>query len=49
MVLAHHLTDDTCAFAVLRCGSQAHITHSIRDAPVNRFEPIAHISDGAIE
>jgi len=47
MVLSQYFTDDTGGFFVGRVGANAHVLHGKEDAPVNRFEAIANIRDGA--
>jgi len=46
VILAQHLTDDTCALLVRRVGLQSHVVHCIEDAPMNRLHPIPRVRQG---
>ena len=46
VVLAKHLADDGGALLVGGAGAQPHALHRVEDAPVHRFQPVAHVRQG---
>ena len=46
VVLAHHLTHDRSALAIGGAAREAHLTHRVEDAAVDRLEPVAHVWKG---
>ena len=47
MVFAQYFTDDAGRFLVGGIGAQPHIVHRVEDAPVDRFQPVAGVGQGA--
>ena len=47
MIFTHHLADDTGGFLVGSVGVAAHIVHAEQDAPVDGFQAVAGIGQGA--
>ena len=49
VVFPQHFPDDTGALFVGLVGAQAHIEHGVEDAPMDGFQPVAHIGQGAAD
>ena len=47
MVFAQHFADDTGTFLVGPVAGYAHVVHGVEDAPMDRFEAVAHVGQGA--
>jgi hypothetical protein len=47
VVFAQHFANDTGAFAVGGVGADTHVVHGVEDAPVDGFEAVAGIGQGA--
>ena len=47
VILAQHFTNDTGRFFVTGTCAQPHVMHGVQDAPVDRFQPITGIRQGA--
>src|SRR5690606_27938414 len=48
VVFPHHVADDTGRLAVLAIGPQAQLGHAVQDTALHRFEPVAHVRQGAV-
>ncbi len=47
VVFPQHLTDDARRLLVGRIRAQSHIVHGVEDAPVDRFQTVARVGQGA--
>src|SRR5581483_6703127 len=47
MVTIEHFADDTGALAMLLARVEAHLAHRIENAPLHRFEAVAHVGQRA--
>ncbi len=47
MVFTHHVADDTGAFLETAVRIETQLPHRMKQAPVHRFQTIAHIRQGA--